>query len=92
MAGMFEEPDTSSWKPSLDVILDINAPSIFTSYNKFEAEGDCKILREVEARMTTEGPVLNPFSVDYHTVDPGEVDGFFKSSMYCICFRGRTEA
>jgi len=90
--GMFEEPDTSSWKPSLDIILDMDVPSIFTSYNKFEAEGDCKILREVGARMTTEGPVLNPFSVDYHTVDPSEVDGFFKSSMYCICFRGRTEA
>lgn len=47
--GMFEEY-TSSWKESLNVLLDLNVPCIFTSYDEHEGTADLNVLREVHAR------------------------------------------
>lgn len=87
--GMFEEY-TESWKQSLRVILALDVPCIFTSYNKHEGGADYDVLAEVNARTLTDAPVLNPFGVDIQLIDDGCVDKFFQPNMYCICFRGHT--
>lgn len=85
--GMYEEY-TDSWKESLRVLLDLEVPCIFTSYNRHEGDEDFGVLEEVNAQTLTDGPVLNPFAVDYPLIDDGPLDGFYQHSMYYICFRG----
>jgi splicing suppressor protein 51 len=92
--GMYEEY-TESWKTSLRVILDLQVPSLFTSYCMQEAVADFKVLKDLKANLLTDSPVLNPVpdmnkcaeSV-CNVVDLG-LDQFYQSNMYCICFKGR---
>eukprot|EP00571_Detonula_confervacea_P014770 CAMPEP_0172298896 /NCGR_PEP_ID=MMETSP1058-20130122/1338_1 /TAXON_ID=83371 /ORGANISM="Detonula confervacea, Strain CCMP 353" /LENGTH=402 /DNA_ID=CAMNT_0013008191 /DNA_START=326 /DNA_END=1534 /DNA_ORIENTATION=- len=87
--GMFEEY-TESWKKSLEVMLTLDVPCIFTSYNKHEGDADFDVLTEVNAQKLTDASVLNPFHVNIPFADDGCFDKFFRCNMYCICFRGRT--
>jgi len=86
--GMYEE-FTDSWKESVNVMLDLNVPCLFTSYNKYEAESDFDVLVELNAHTLTAAPVQNPFPVDFPVIDVSGTDIFYQSNMYCICFRGR---
>eukprot|EP00554_Chaetoceros_debilis_P016580 CAMPEP_0194125878 /NCGR_PEP_ID=MMETSP0150-20130528/59694_1 /TAXON_ID=122233 /ORGANISM="Chaetoceros debilis, Strain MM31A-1" /LENGTH=113 /DNA_ID=CAMNT_0038819707 /DNA_START=1197 /DNA_END=1538 /DNA_ORIENTATION=- len=86
--GMYEEY-TESWKESLKVMIDLDVPCIFTSYDENEAIADFDVLGEVNARTLTDAPVKHPFSADFPVIDLSEVDKFFQASMYSICFRGR---
>ena len=88
--GMYEE-FTESWKTSLEVMLDLNVPALFTSYNKYEAEQDTVVLSQVNARLLTETPRLNPFRVAKATIEPGVNDVFFHLNMYCMAFKGRAQ-
>ena len=92
--GMFDEC-TESWKTSLRVILDLQVPSLFTSYCLQEAEADFKVLEGLKANLLTDSPVLNPFPDMLKYADSGfnvlevGVDQFYQGNMYCICFKGR---
>lgn len=86
--GMYEEY-TDSWKQSLEVMLTLDVPCMFTSYNKHEGDADFDVLVEVNARTLTDSTVLNPFRVDFPKLDDGCIDKFFQDNMYYICFRGR---
>jgi hypothetical protein len=57
--GMYEEC-TESWKTSLRVILDLQVPSLFTSYCMQEAVADFKVLKDLKANLLTDSAVLNP--------------------------------
>ena len=85
--GMYEEY-TESWKTSLAVLLTLDVPCIFTSYNEHEGDADFIVLREVNARTLTRSTVLNPFRVEIPKVDEGVIDKFFHDNMYSICFEG----
>ena len=88
--GMFEEY-TESWKTSLESLLNMDVPCIFTSYDKNEGKSDHEVLTEVNARtLLTAGPVLNPFHADIPLIDDGCIDKFFYANMYCTCFRGHS--
>lgn len=86
--GMYEEY-TESWKQSLNVILDLNVPSYFTSYNKQESIEDFKILHSLNACTLTDTPMKNPFSTDYPLIDTSGIDTFFEINCYGTCFKGR---
>lgn len=86
--GMYDEY-TQEWKDSLKVLLDLDVPCIFTSYNELEGVEDLKVLREVGAKTLTETTMLNPFQVMVPYIDDNFIDKFFYSNMYYICFRGR---
>lgn len=86
--GMFEEY-TESWKKSLGVMLDLDIPCLFTSYNQMEANADYNVLCELNAHTLTGAPVTNPFAVNHPFIDFSENDKFYKNNMHCICFRGR---
>ena len=60
------EADTESWKTSLRVILDMDIPAYFTSYNNTEADQDFAILNssDVNANILQNGPKLNEFGED----------------------------
>eukprot|EP01083_Nonionella_stella_P154521 498030_1 len=86
--GMYEEY-TESWKESLKVMIELDVPCLFTSYDENEAIADFDVLGEVNARTLTDAPVKHPFPADYPVIDLSEFDKFFQSNMYSICFRGR---
>jgi splicing suppressor protein 51 len=92
------ECDVTSWKSSLEVVLDLNVPALFTSFNRSEADQDYEVLKGVNAKMLhKDGPKRNPFAEmmpNIDSADNGEdnaIDCFFHKSMYCIAFKGRTE-
>ena len=86
--GMFEEC-TESWKESLKVMLELNSPCIFTSYNLFEAREDVKVLEQVGANLTRAAE-LNPFRTQIPMIDYSEDnEAFFYENMYYTCFKGR---
>jgi splicing suppressor protein 51 len=85
------EVDAESWKTSLQVIMDTNVPSIFTSYNRSEADQDYALLEGLGAGMLHDAPKRNPFSEIKPEIDCTEtgVDEFYHNSMYCMSFKGR---
>jgi splicing suppressor protein 51 len=92
-SGMYEE-DTESWKKSRQVVLDLNVPAMFTSYNEEEGDQDFAVLQSLNACTLTDKPVRNPFAVQVPEIEPGywynsEKQPFFYNSMYCTCFQGR---
>lgn len=100
---MFKSPDlivafntgmhevcTESWKTSLEVILDMNVPALFTSYNKDEAVQDYALLTSLNASMLTNAPVLNPMRTAYPVIEGcTHEDIFYHQNMYCMAFKGR---
>jgi len=86
--GMYEEY-TESWKKSIGVMLDLDIPCLFTSYNQIEANADYNVLCELNAHTLTDSPVTNPFPVNHPFIDYSENDKFYQNNMHAICFRGR---
>jgi splicing suppressor protein 51 len=86
--GLYDE-FTESWKESVAVLLDLEVPCIFTSFNKDEGEADLKVLCDVGAKTLTETTNLNPFHVKIPFIDDNYIDKFFYHNMYYICFKGR---
>jgi hypothetical protein len=86
--GMFEQC-TESWKTSLQVMLDMNVPCLFTSYAKDEAIGDYAILKSLNANCLSDEALLNPMRDSTPTVEPCPSLSMFHVNMYCTCFKGR---
>jgi hypothetical protein len=72
-------------------MFDLNVAELCTSYNKYEAEQDLVVLSQVNARLLTESPRLNPFRVTKATIEPSVNDAFFRLNMYCMSFKGRAQ-
>ena len=92
----FSEEEVESWNESLAVILDLNVPAMFTSYDLDEADLEYKILAssQCNAKLLTGAPVRNPWRVDVELIDPSGPgdDPFYQVSKYGICFQGRRQA
>lgn len=86
--GMYDEY-TESWKESLGVLLDLDVPCIFTSYNEEEGQADLRVIKGVGANTLSNQTTLNPFHVQIPVIDDNYIDKFFYDSMYYVCFRGR---
>jgi hypothetical protein len=87
-SGMFEEC-TESWKSSLQVMLDMNIPCLFTSYAKNEAVGDYAILKSLNANCLTDEALLNPMRDCAPYIEPCPSMSTFQVNRYCIGFKGR---
>ena len=86
--GLYEE-DTESWKKSVKVMLDMNVPCFFTSYNSYEATEDVAIIKSLGAKMLyKDGPKENPFKDSCPVHDIQSDDKFFHNNMYCYGFKG----
>eukprot|EP00804_Cyclotella_cryptica_P021541 CCRYP_005843-RA/>CCRYP_005843-RA protein AED:0.16 eAED:0.14 QI:0/-1/0/1/-1/1/1/0/384 len=86
--GIFEEY-TESWKESLRVLLSLDVPCLFTSYNENEGDADFGVLEEVHANTLTNKTMPNPFAVNIPLIDDSCIDRFFRCNMYYVCFQGR---
>jgi mitochondrial splicing suppressor protein 51 len=86
--GMYEEC-TESWKSSLQVMLDMNVPCLFTSYAKDEAVGDYAVLKSLNANCLSDETLLNPMRDGSPTVEPCPSMSTFQVNKYCIGFKGR---
>jgi hypothetical protein len=84
-SGMYDEY-TASWKESLAVLMDLEVPCIFTSFNKEEGEEDLKVLQDVGANTLTNKTNLNLFHVKIPFIDDNYIDKFFYHNMYYTCF------
>lgn len=84
--------ETESWKTSLKVILDLDVPALFTSFNRQEGVKDYAIFRGLEANIHSEEPLLNPvrsLMPEFETWNTSVVDAFFQKNMYYVTVRGR---
>jgi hypothetical protein len=54
--GMHEE-NTESWKTSVEFMLDMNVPCLFTSYSKSKAEKYYAVLKVLKAHLLRQGPI-----------------------------------
>lgn len=92
--GMHEE-DTESWKQSLQVILDLDVPAFFTSYNAYEARLDYDLLQEEGAKLLQDDIEKNPFRDEAWLIEPANTvvgpDSFHAQNMYGVLFKGRTD-
>lgn len=88
--GMYEEY-TESWKTSLEEILDMDVPALFTSFNKDEADQDHAVLVSLNANVLPGSPALNPMRVAHAEIEAGgeAIDAFFHHNMYYSGFKGR---
>ena len=84
--GLYEV-DSDGWKTSLENLLEMNVPCIFTSYDVNEVRKDVEVLRTLNANIIME-PKLNPFRCQSYKKDPEDTDKFFQINAYMYCFQG----
>lgn len=85
--GMHEQY-VDSWETTVQSLLDMNVPCVFTSFDEKEAGKDGKALHRMQANMIEE-PCKNPFSSEWTVLDMEETDKFYQKNMYVMCFQGR---
>ncbi|KAJ3505204.1 hypothetical protein NMY22_g17664 [Coprinellus aureogranulatus] len=77
------EVETESWQPTIKLLVERRIPSVFTSFNREEAEGDAALLTKVGAQLIPSlGPCPNPWGSMSLRIEPGfgRADGFFNSN------------
>ena len=78
-----------SWRPTLDLLLDMDVPCVFTGYNEFEANADAAILDDRGANFLAP-PHLNPFrGLRPYSEVPGAKTPFYYVNQYAFCVHGR---
>jgi len=87
------EMDTDSWRKSVKVMMDLDVPTFFTSYNKSEALQDFDILQKLQANLLQKTVKPNPFAEDMWRIEVASrkagTDNFYKLNMYGVLFQGR---
>ncbi|KAJ6558776.1 hypothetical protein DFH09DRAFT_1036769 [Mycena vulgaris] len=90
VADKFEKPDlciafnsgasqvsTHTWLPTFKLLVERKIPTVFTSYNREEAEGEAALLRAAGAKLhPTLGPSKNPWGSIKVLPSPHKVYGF----------------
>lgn len=86
--GLYDEC-TESWKESIKVMLDMNVPCFFTSFDGNEASADVEVVKSIGGKMLyKEGARENPFKDMTPRYDPSGVDKFYHNNFYCYGFKG----
>ncbi|KAJ7119992.1 hypothetical protein C8R46DRAFT_929313 [Mycena filopes] len=66
-----------SWPPTFKILLERKVPSLFTSYNRYEGEGEAALLRKAGATLLPSlGPVKNPWGSIKMVAESNRVYGF----------------
>ncbi|KAJ7447651.1 hypothetical protein FB451DRAFT_1054349 [Mycena latifolia] len=86
----FEKPDlciafnsgasqeSHTWPATLKVLVERKIPSVFTAYNREEAEGEAALLRAAGARLLPGmGPIQNPWGSIKVIPEPNKIYGFY---------------
>lgn len=81
------EDHVESWEDSLQVLIQMKVPCIFTSYDDQEAQKDALVFKKLKANFVME-PRLNPFRCLNYMVDQEDIDKFYQINAYITCFRG----
>ncbi|KAG6889200.1 hypothetical protein C0995_002660 [Termitomyces sp. Mi166 len=70
--------DTLSWEETILFLVKNKIPTVFTAYNRDEAEAEAKILQAAGANLVHAlGPVQNPWRSISFKKEPGKVTGFY---------------
>ncbi|KAG6884773.1 hypothetical protein C0993_008376 [Termitomyces sp. T159_Od127] len=70
--------DMSSWRDTISFLIENKVPSVFTAYNREEAEAEARILSEAGARLIPElGPSRNTWRSISFKKEPQRVTGFY---------------
>ena len=77
-----------SWATTVNCLLDMNVPCVFTSFEEVEAQKDGKALRALQAHVV-QGPEPNPFRAQSPMIDTERIDKFYQRNNYVVCFQGR---
>ena len=103
-SGMFNDNDRDSWDPTIKVLLDMEVPCLFSSYNLREARMEYELLQK-HYNAQINAPVFNPFAAQPMEFNPFEVhksnlipngpngdDEFFSQpNKYYITFQGKVK-
>lgn len=88
------EVETDSWKPTMKVLIERKIPTVFTSYNRGEAEQEAALLTELGAQLVPSlGPCRNPWGSMLLKIEPGfgRPDGFYNSNgWFAGGFKGKS--
>jgi hypothetical protein len=85
--GMYEEC-TESWKTTLQVMLDMNVPCLFTLSTKDEAIRNYAILEALNANCLWDEAWLNPRTDSAPSIASCPSMPTFHDNMYCTSFKG----
>lgn len=85
--GMFIER-TESWKTTLQVMLEMNVPCLFTSYAKQDAIGDYAVIESLNANCLSDEALLNPMRDSTPSIESCPSMSTFHYNMYCTGFKG----
>jgi len=86
-AGISME-ETDGWVETIKLMLEDDIPCLFTMFEETEAKGDHGLLQKLGANILTEKAAVNPFAVDFPTIDANAPDTFFKINGRYLCFKG----
>ncbi|KAJ6502868.1 hypothetical protein C8R47DRAFT_969635 [Mycena vitilis] len=72
------EQSSHTWPATFKILVDRKLPSVFTSYNRDEAEGEAVLLRAAGAKLISDlGPAKNPWGSIKVIPEPNQVFGFY---------------
>ncbi|KAG6897625.1 hypothetical protein C0992_012854 [Termitomyces sp. T32_za158] len=70
--------DASSWKDTISFLITSKIPTVFTAYNREEAEAEARILHSAGANLIPElGPISNTWRSISFKKEPQKVIGFY---------------
>ncbi|KAF5360216.1 hypothetical protein D9757_010531 [Collybiopsis confluens] len=83
--------EVESWERTIRFLVDEKIPSVFTSFNREEAEAEATILREAGADLLPLlGPRKNPWGSQLLRPEPTKVTGYYAvNGWLCAGFGGR---
>ncbi|KAF6754139.1 hypothetical protein DFP72DRAFT_900491 [Ephemerocybe angulata] len=75
------EVETDSWKATMKVLVEKKIPTVFTAFNRGEAEKEAALLKEAGAELVPAlGPCRNPWGSMLFKVEPASLEGFYNSN------------
>ncbi|KAJ7036702.1 hypothetical protein C8F04DRAFT_1094133 [Mycena alexandri] len=70
-----------SWPATFKILVDRKIPSLFTAYNREEAEGEAALLRKAGATLLPAlGPIKNPWGSIKVIPEPNKIYGFYAAN------------
>ncbi|KIK50990.1 hypothetical protein GYMLUDRAFT_266004 [Collybiopsis luxurians FD-317 M1] len=84
------QSEVESWKGTIKILVDERIPTVFTSYDREEAEGEAAILRNAGATLVPIlGPRKNPWGSQVLRPEPNKVEGYFASNGWLCAGFGK---
>jgi len=72
------QESVASWRETINLLVKREIPTVFTAYNREEAENEAKILMDAGAKLVTSlGPKKNQWGSILTRKEPNKVTGFY---------------